>query len=82
MVGAILALAQNRISHKDFYEMLTVPSINSWLSHAIVPSPCGLYLCNVEYDSAELQAAIDEKYAEIKNNFEYEFFERITRKEN
>lgn len=81
MVGAILALAQNRITHKDFYEMLTIPSLNSWSSHAIVPSPFGLYLCNVEYDSAELQSAINEKLKEIENNFENEFFERFTRKE-
>lgn len=81
MVGAILALAQNRITQKDFYEMLTIPSLNSWSSHAIVPSPCGLYLCNVEYDPVELQRSIDEKLKEIKSNFENEFSERFTRKE-
>lgn len=80
MVGAILAVAQNKISRKEFYEMITIPSEKSWPARVVVPSSAGLYLCNVEYSSNEIQEAIDEKYQELVNNFgENEFFERITR---
>lgn len=49
MVGTLIAAGEGRITERDIYEMLTIPSKHSW-NHAIVPTPSyGLYLVNVEY---------------------------------
>lgn len=50
MVAVLIAVAQNRITLKDVYEMITIPSPNSWCSQASVVPPYGLYLCKVDYN--------------------------------
>uniref|UniRef100_A0A182JTT6 tRNA pseudouridine synthase n=1 Tax=Anopheles christyi TaxID=43041 RepID=A0A182JTT6_9DIPT len=51
MVGAWVAAAEGRITERDIYRMLTVPSPNSWCSNVFVAPAYALYLCHVEYDS-------------------------------
>ncbi|XP_017028714.1 tRNA pseudouridine synthase-like 1 isoform X1 [Drosophila kikkawai] len=49
IVGTLIALGSGRINEKDIYQMLTIPSKNSW-DHRIHLAPaCGLYLCRVHY---------------------------------
>lgn len=49
MVGALIAVGEGKMSQRDIYEMLTIPSHNSW-NHNVCPAPAsGLYLVNVEY---------------------------------
>lgn len=66
MVSVILAAALGKITIKDVYEMLTIPSRFSWCPQASVIEPHGLYLCGVGYDTNELQSAIDEKLKDLK----------------
>lgn len=49
MVGTILAAGSGKISQRDVYEMMTIPSKKSW--NIKIPSAPGhgLYLTNVEY---------------------------------
>jgi len=51
----MIGVGQNKIKQKDVYEMLTIPSKNSWCSNLNVAPPYGLYLCNVEYDFKDLK---------------------------
>ncbi|XP_041775866.1 tRNA pseudouridine synthase-like 1 [Anopheles merus] len=62
MVGAWVAAAEGRITERDIYRMLTVPSQNSWCSNVFVAPAYALYLCHVEYDPIDLAfpAAADE----------------------
>lgn len=60
MVGAWIAAAEGRISERDIYRMLTVPSHRSWCDSAVVAPAYGLYLCQVEYDPQDLEFARDE----------------------
>lgn len=50
MVAIILGYAQNNIQLKDVYEMITIPSRNSWLPNINVVPPHGLYLAKISYD--------------------------------
>lgn len=54
IVGALFAVASGKISQKDIYEMLTIPSQHSWLPIVKVAPPYALYLCNVHYDDEDL----------------------------
>ncbi|XP_053693104.1 tRNA pseudouridine synthase-like 1 isoform X1 [Sabethes cyaneus] len=54
MVGVWIAAAEGRITERDVQQMLTVPSHRSWCNQAVVAPAYGLYLCQVEYDSADL----------------------------
>ncbi|XP_049534644.1 tRNA pseudouridine synthase-like 1 [Anopheles darlingi] len=54
MVGAWVAAAEGRITERDIYRMLTVPSQVSWCSNVFVAPAFGLYLCRVEYDPNDL----------------------------
>lgn len=60
MVGAWIAAAENRISERDIYRMLTVPSQRSWCDQVIVAPAYGLYLCQVEYDPEDFKFPQDE----------------------
>lgn len=53
MVGVILATAQGKIRHRDAYEMLTIPSTNSWVPTASTAPAYGLYLLRVEYNECD-----------------------------
>lgn len=59
MVGSVVAVAQGRLTYKDCYEMLTIPSQQSWCPQASVMAPYGLYLCRVDYNRKELFEAIN-----------------------
>lgn len=54
IVGCLVSVACNRVTLKDVYEMLTIPSKESWHPKAVVAPPFGLYLCKVHYDEADL----------------------------
>ncbi|XP_036338197.1 tRNA pseudouridine synthase-like 1 isoform X2 [Rhagoletis pomonella] len=55
MVGALLALATGRIDERSIYEMLTIPSKNSWDNRVLLSPPYGLYLCRVHYNEKDLE---------------------------
>ena len=50
IVGTLVCYGQGKISQKDVYEMLTIPSKHNWISKIPVAPPFGLYLAKVEYD--------------------------------
>lgn len=54
IVGCLVSVACHKISIKDVYEMLTIPSKESWHPKSVVAPPYGLYLCQVHYDEADL----------------------------
>ncbi|KXJ73784.1 hypothetical protein RP20_CCG014946 [Aedes albopictus] len=60
MVGAWIGAAENRLSERDIYRMLTVPSQRSWCDQAVVAPAYGLFLCQVEYDPSDLEFPEDE----------------------
>lgn len=49
MVGALVAAAEGKVTQRDIYEMLTIPSHHSWNQKIAPVPPHGLYLVNVEY---------------------------------
>lgn len=55
IVATLIAVAYSRITKKDVYEMLTIPSKYSWNSRIAVVPPYGLYLCKVNYDPNDLK---------------------------
>lgn len=60
MVGTWIAAAEGRISERDVYRMLTIPSPRSWCSQAVVAPAYALFLCQVEYDPKDLEFPHDE----------------------
>lgn len=55
MVGALVAVATNRINEKCLYEMLTVPSKYTWDPRILLAPAFGLYLCRVHYNEEDLK---------------------------
>lgn len=54
IVGALLAAAEGRLTEKDVYEMLTIPSYGSWPCTVAFTAPGrGLFLTSVEYEDPE-----------------------------
>lgn len=53
IVGVLLAIGMGRLRQRDAYEMLTVPSSNSWMPQASAAPAFGLYLVKVAYDETE-----------------------------
>jgi len=49
IVGALIALGNGRIDERCLYQMLTIPSKNSWDHRVLLAPACGLYLCRVHY---------------------------------
>lgn len=49
MVGSLIAVAENRITHRDLYEMLTIPSNSSFPNKIFVVPSQGLYLADIEF---------------------------------
>lgn len=49
IVGTLIALGSGRIDEKGIYQMLTIPSKNSWDNRILLAPACGLYLCRVHY---------------------------------
>ncbi|XP_068142316.1 tRNA pseudouridine synthase-like 1 [Drosophila tropicalis] len=49
IVGTLLALGTGKIDEKCIYQMLTIPSKNSWEPRILLAPACGLYLCQVHY---------------------------------
>lgn len=58
IVGTLVCLGQGKISEKDIYEMLTIPSKYNWISKIPVAPPYGLYLAKVDYDWEAVQKDI------------------------
>lgn len=52
MIATLLYVANGSISHRDVYEMITIPSKHSWMSRVSVLPPNGLYLVKVDYDES------------------------------
>ncbi|PSN29326.1 hypothetical protein C0J52_19956, partial [Blattella germanica] len=59
IVGALIAVAEGRISVDDIQYMLDNPSKDSWNTRIPVVPPHGLYLVDVEYDPADLVLSED-----------------------
>lgn len=49
MVGTLIAVAENRITHRDLYEMLTIPSKSSFSDKIFVVPSHGLYLTDIKF---------------------------------
>lgn len=49
MVGSLIAVAENRITHRDLYEMLTIPAKSSFSNKIFTVPPHGLYLADIEF---------------------------------
>lgn len=49
MVATMLAAGNGRISMRDVYEMLTIPSKHSWISPIKQVTASALYLTSVDY---------------------------------
>lgn len=54
IVGALIALGNGRIDERCLYQMLTVPSKNSWDHRVLLAPACGLYLCRVHYRETDI----------------------------
>lgn len=49
-------MAEERITEKDVYEMLTIPSYDMWPMGVVFPAPGqGLFLTGVEYEEPVLE---------------------------
>uniref|UniRef100_A0A034VXN8 tRNA pseudouridine synthase n=1 Tax=Bactrocera dorsalis TaxID=27457 RepID=A0A034VXN8_BACDO len=55
IVGTLIAVATGRIDEQSVYQMLTIPSKNSWDHRILLSPPFGLYLCRVHYDEKDLK---------------------------
>lgn len=56
MVGVLFGAADERITQRDIYEMLTIPSKHSWPAQALPAPAHGLYLVGVDYGDDVLQS--------------------------
>lgn len=55
MIGALIAVGSRRITEKDVYEMITIPSKHSWIPGLTVMPPFALYLCKVHYNEDDFK---------------------------
>lgn len=55
IIGTLVCHGEGKISKRDIYEMLTIPSKYNWISKIPVAPPYGLYLAKVEYDLEALK---------------------------
>lgn len=54
-MSALIGAAERKISKRDVYEMLTIPSKHSWIPSIPMAPGHGLYLKNVEYRAESLE---------------------------
>lgn len=54
IIGTLVCHGQGKISEKDLYEMLTIPSKYNWIPKIPVAPPYGLYLAKVDYDFSQI----------------------------
>lgn len=54
-VGALIAVAQGKVTSRDIKFMLEVPSHNSWDPRIKTAPAHGLYLCEVAYKECDIQ---------------------------
>lgn len=59
-IQKLAKVAQERLTIRDVYEMLTIPSKNSWSAKASVVPAHGLYLCQVEYNEKDKEFPVGE----------------------
>lgn len=55
-MATIIAAAEGKISKRDVYEMITIPSKHSWISSIGMAPAYGLYLANVEYPAELIES--------------------------
>lgn len=65
IIGTLVAAAEDKLTEKDVYEMLTIPSKYSWRRIIVVP-PHGLYLTHVEYPKEWKTLKIDESQKKLE----------------
>ncbi|XP_055911492.1 tRNA pseudouridine synthase-like 1 [Eupeodes corollae] len=70
IVGSLVSVACGRISLKDIYEMLTIPSKESWHPKSVVAPPFGLYLCKVHYNEVDFTFKQSENDSSAIDNHE------------
>lgn len=49
LVGTLVAVAKGRITHRELYEMLTIPSQKSFSNKICVAPAHGLFLADIEF---------------------------------
>lgn len=59
IIGTLVAVGSGKITQKDVYEMITIPSKYSWGPGLAVMPPYALYLCKVHYDEADFKSHQD-----------------------
>lgn len=64
IVATLLAVGEGKLTQKDVYEMLTIPSKHTWPSSVQIVPPYGLYLTKVSYDEEDLQFPENESLGE------------------
>lgn len=52
IVGTLIAAGEGKITERDVYEMVTIPSRSSWLRPIKIAPAHGLYLVSIEYPRA------------------------------
>lgn len=68
MTGTLIAAGEGKITQRDIYQMLTVPSKHSWIPGIPIAPPEGLYLSRIEYDErAKKMPEVDESRQELIN---------------
>uniref|UniRef100_T1GHX6 tRNA pseudouridine synthase n=1 Tax=Megaselia scalaris TaxID=36166 RepID=T1GHX6_MEGSC len=55
IIGTLLAVGCGKITQRDVYQMITIPSKHSWCSGLAVMPPFALYLCKVHYDENDFK---------------------------
>ncbi|XP_055704884.1 tRNA pseudouridine synthase-like 1 [Phlebotomus papatasi] len=53
IVATLLAVGEGKLTQKDVYEMLTIPSKHTWPSSVQIVPPYGLYLTKVTYNEED-----------------------------
>lgn len=54
IIGTLICHGQGKITQKDIYEMLTIPSKHNWISQIPIAPPYALYLAKVDFDWEKL----------------------------
>lgn len=68
MMGALVAVAKGKITHRHIYEMLTIPSLATFSNRINVLPSDGLYLADIEFrekcliDDANMPSVCSENY--------------------
>lgn len=64
----LLAVANQKLTKRDVYEMLTIPSKHSWRPELRLIGPHGLYLADIVYYENTKNFSNDENVVEMRTD--------------